>query len=379
MEIADPIQVLSSRLSVGHSCACLLGGAVGDALGAPVEFLTLEQIRNSHGPSGVTGYCEFPDQTGEFTDDTQMTLFTAEGLLRAWHRSSIRGMDGPPNLLTFHSYLRWLQTQGNSLNLHPVSRWQINLDSGWLIRQKDLFKKRAPGNACINSLRSGQAGTIRNPVNHSKGCGGIMRMAPVGLVFNDPEIAFDVGCELAAITHGHPTGYLSAGAFAAIIQQLDAGRNLEEAIQTSLDLLCKRSGHLETLDAIQYAIKWYQQTRLTVETGAISVSDQIARLGQGWVGEEALAIALFCSLHHRNDFRKGVLASVNHGGDSDSTGSITGNILGLMNGIGAIPPEWIENLRSAQIVRQVGEDIHTGCKSDSFEMDRGWWEKYPGY
>jgi ADP-ribosylglycohydrolase len=365
-------------ISSEHYSGCMLGGAIGDALGASVEFLSIRQIREKFGPEGITHYVEHPDGSGEFTDDTQMTLFTAEGLLRSWHRAAIQGIGGSHILLTYHSYLRWLHTQGE-LNPKDIGqKWHFNPNSGWLIKHKDLFHRRAPGNACLSSLLSGKIGSIKIPINHSKGCGGVMRMAPAGLVFDTPAKAFQVGCELAAITHGHPSGYLSAGTLAAIIQQLADKKSLEEAISASLILLCKETGHNETLDTINYAVEWYEQTKSAVANGTVDFATLIARLGGGWVGEEALAIALFCALHFRDNFRKGVLASVNHSGDSDSTGSITGNLLGLINGESNIPMEWILHLKSAEIVKQVGEDLFIGCKSEAGHPDREWWLKYPG-
>jgi ADP-ribosylglycohydrolase len=357
---------------------CLLGGAIGDALGAPVEFLSIRQIRERYGPKGITGYVEHPDGWGEFTDDTQMTLFTAEGLLRSWHRAAIQGVGGSHLLLTWHSYLRWLHTQGAQPVQNAGEKWHFDVDSGWLIKQPELLRRRAPGHACLTALQLGKPGTLKKPINNSKGCGGVMRIAPVGLVFDNPAKAFQVGCELAAITHGHPSGYLSAGTFAAIIQQLASDKPLEEAISNSLNFLRKATGHNETLDTINYAVNWYEQTRASVANGSVETATLIDRLGSGWVAEEALAISLFCALHFRDDFRDGVLASVNHSGDSDSTGSITGNILGLLNGESGIPPEWILQLKGADIVKQVGKDLFTGCKSVAGHPDSDWWAKYPG-
>jgi ADP-ribosylglycohydrolase len=70
---------------------CLLGGAVGDALGAPVEFLSLQEIRDKFGPAGIHDYARAYGRRGAIADDTQMTLFTAEGLLRATMRWLDRG------------------------------------------------------------------------------------------------------------------------------------------------------------------------------------------------------------------------------------------------------------------------------------------------
>ena len=205
-----------------------------------------------------------------------------------------------------------------------------------------------------------------------------MRMAPVGLIINNLETAFQYGCELAAITHGHPSGYLSAGTFAAIIQQLMAGLQLEESIQNSIKFLQKWDDHEETLNTVNKALDLFHQTKKS-ELKTSEIPELIEQLGEGWIGEEALAISLFCSLMFQYDFQKGVLASVNHSGDSDSTGAITGNILGLINGLDAIPGKWITNLHHADIVRQVGEDLAIGCKGDTYNSDQEWWEKYPGF
>src|SRR3954447_19198113 len=79
---------------------CLLGGAAGDALGAPVEFLSLEETRSRVGPRG-------PDEPRPVTDDTQMTLFTAEGLMRAHNRGVSKGICDVPGVV-WGAYLRWL-------------------------------------------------------------------------------------------------------------------------------------------------------------------------------------------------------------------------------------------------------------------------------
>lgn len=332
---------------------CLLGGAIGDALGAPIEFMSRNTIFHKYGHSGVTDYVEFDDGIGRITDDTQMTLFTAEGLLRAINRGAIRSNGGGYVQITWHSYLRWLHTQQG----HDSEKINATYDlDGLLFGNNLLFKRRAPGVTCINALRSSIYGTIENPVNNSKGCGGVMRVAPVGLVFyEDPAEAFKIGAELAAITHGHPSGYLSSGAFAAIIALLNQGQKLEQAIEESIRLLEKWKEHDETLFAIKKSIELFETT--------IPSFENVERLGGGWVGEEALAISLYCSLHFTDDFEKAVTLAINNGGDSDSTGSITGNIVGLITGRKGIPVQWIEKLELADLIAKVAEDLH---KTDDF-------------
>ena len=322
------------------NAGCLLGGAVGDALGAPVEFMSMDEIRRCYGDAGITGYVEFWSGQGAFTDDTQMTLFTAEGLALAGEKA--RG--GGPRALSaviesvHRAYLRWLLTQGKEANWGRARATPAALKTeGRLIHEKGLWAYRSPGMTCLAALQSGRCGSTSDPINVSKGCGGVMRVAPVGLRFADPEEAFRTGCEVAAITHGHPSGYLPAGFLAALVSSLSRGEDFPPSIDRATVLLRAWKGHAETLAAVERAV-----------AGAAERSRP--DLGGGWTGETALAIALFSALYRPGDFRAGVLAAVNHDGDSDSTGAIAGNILGAKLGKAAIPREWISGLDMTELV-----------------------------
>lgn len=163
-----------------------------------------------------------------------------------------------------------------------------------------------------------------------------MRVAPAGLFAwrlaqdEPPEDAFRLGEELAALTHGHFTGSLTGGVLAALIQTILDGALLPETLAVSKNILRKEEGFEETLRAIEMAEE--------LADCGLPHAEAIARLGEGWVAEEALAIAVYCSLVAR-DFRQGVILAVNHDGDSDSTGSITRNLLGTLHGVKAIPAE----------------------------------------
>jgi ADP-ribosylglycohydrolase len=296
---------------------------------------------------------EFANGTGAVTDDTQMALFTAEGILRAYVRGHEKGICDPATVVQ-HAYMRWLKTQGYTLNLRDDI-----LNSGWLIKEKQLFAIRAPGMTCLSSL---EQNTTR-AANNSKGCGTVMRMAPVGLFF-DPETAYEYGCKFSAITHGHRTGITAGGAFAMLISCLRHGKSLD----TSLDLVEK---HLESNRDASETLEAIRNARTV---------DDISDLGEGWVAEEALAIGIYCALRYQWDFEAGVLAAVNITGDSDSTGAIAGHILGILNGENAIPEEWRKNLREYGIVSQVADDLHTKFEeNEAGHVTENWWEKYPGY
>ena len=351
---------------------CILGGAIGDALGAPIEFLKYDEIIQKYGKDGVQTYVEHPNGKGEFTDDTQMLLFTAEGLLRAWHRSVIKGIGGAQITITYNSYLRWLQTQGYRV---PDSKIEHGFEEGWLIKRKELFKQRYPGNSCLNSLQSGRIGSVRTPVNDSKGCGTVMRIAPAGLVFKHSRYtAFKEGVDLSAITHGHPSGYLSGGLLSSIIADLSNGLDLQQSILKGLEILQEWEGYEEVYRKVNLAKEVHRKFAYEDIT-----NNEIRMLGEGWVAEEALAISLLCALRYPNDFKKAVTVAINHSGDSDSTGAITGNLVGLMVGKDKIPKEWIENLMYKDIVEEIGEDLSIGCKSLTYGIDKEWNLKYPGY
>ena len=318
---------------------CLLGGAVGDALGAPIEFKTLAEIRAEFGPAGLRDYTMAYKRLGAVTDDTQMTLFTAEALLRAEHLRH-RIPEARVGEVAWHAYLRWLETQGD-----VVQRRGIPDEDGWLVRMRDLHAVRAPGDTCLSALRKGRMGTPEVPINASKGCGGVMRVAPAGFAPGQP---FRIGCELAAITHGHPTGWLSAGYLAQLVHDVADGASLDEGAVRALDVLRRHPGHEETAGAVEKAL-W-------VSRAPRGTAADIETLGQGWVAEEALAIALFSALA-APDFESALRLAVNHGGDSDSTGAIAGNLLGASLGEAAIPARWLALLELRREILALAEKL----------------------
>lgn len=303
---------------------CLIGLAAGDALGAAVEFLTDSQIRAHFGDRGIlefTAWRGFP--SGAYTDDTQMSLATAAGLLEAARRWRPQSVFDPAPFV-YRAYLDWLAAQS------------------------DPYQRRAPGHTCLKALESGVMGTIESPINDSKGCGGVMRTAPAGLAFSHSR-AFHEGARYASITHGHPSGYLSAGFLSEMISHLRQETPLEDAVALSRQTLLQYPGYEETEAKISQAER--------LAAGGAEPQVAIKHLGDGWVGEEALGIALYCALVYEDDFCGGVRAAVNHSGDSDSTGSITGALLGALLGENAIPPGWCSQLENTEGLRRAAEDL----------------------
>lgn len=347
---------------------CLLAGAVGDALGAAIEFESWDQVRSAHGDRGVTGI----PAPGQFTDDTQMTLFTAEGLVRASVRAREKGICHPPSVV-HHAYLRWLHTQGVPWELaggHFAD--MAGTPDGWLVHDRRLHRRAGPGRTCLSALSSGLAGTTGEPINDSKGCGGVMRAAPVGLFAwrEDAEYIYELGCDIAALTHGHPDGWHSAGALALMVAMILQGATIDDSVEITIPW---------TSDRIA------SKLRQALEMASSGLPDAVTiehRLGGGWVGDEALAIAVCCA-SASPDLASGLLAAINHSGDSDSTGSICGHLLGALHGPDEIPPEWLDALDSVDLVAVVAADLAFETESppaDGWGGSPEWWRlRYPGW
>ncbi len=345
-----------------HFRGALLGGAVGDALGAAIEFKSLPEIRAEFGPAGLRDYAMAYRRLGAVTDDTQMTLFTAEALLRAEHVRH-RQPGAPLADVAWHAYLRWLETQGD-----VVQKRGLPDEDGWLVRLRGLHARRGPGETCLSALRKGRMGTPESPINESKGCGGVMRAGPAGFV---PGAPFRVGCELAAITHGHPTGWLAAGYLAQVVHEVAEGGTLDDAAIRALEVLRRQAGHEETTAAVERALWLSRAPRGTPE--------DVESLGEGWVAEEALAVGLYAALAAES-YEHGVLLAVTHSGDSDSTGAIAGTLLGLALGEQAIPGRWLERLELRDVIEQVADDLHRHYGTGALPCQGGQcgsWARYP--
>ncbi|MCC8097238.1 MAG: ADP-ribosylglycohydrolase family protein [Eubacterium sp.] len=359
---------------------CLLGGAVGDALGYAVEFLSEGEIFKKYGSAGITSYdLDLEKGLALISDDTQMTLFTANGILYGETYNKMTGSDKLPSVYIAEAYKDWYYTQ---INIKPEKY------VSWLMNIPELYESRAPGTTCMSALGSGKAGSTGKPLNMSKGCGGVMRAAPLGLFYDTSDGAYDKelidkqGAEAAAITHGHPLGYIPAAVLTHIVNS---------ALYSSFNSLEKIVGDaLNAAGRIFYDNAYLPQLVNLINKAVVLSKNNdddisnIHRLGEGWVAEETLAIAVYCSLRYENDFSKAVIAAVNHKGDSDSTGAVTGNILGALLGCEAIEEKWKDKLELKDIILETADDLYEGrniksgklCGTVQKRLNTVWESKY---
>ena len=376
----------------------LIGGAIGDALGYSIEFMSLKAIKHKYGDKGYINHQEF-NNLGKavISDDTQMTLFTANGLLNYITRITITNGFHWETLIEFITlaYKDWLKTQEGIDNYYYNDPFKC-----WIRDIKELNVRRAPGNTCISALQSLKCGKVEND---SKGCGGVMRVAPIGLLaavdlestikdyygtevqrreWDATQVA-RLGGDSAAITHKHPLGYLPAAFLADLIFHILMSEVpltfgvLENYIDSVYSDIWKeyetdrdRKAFKELWALIEKAINLATYHDVAEETA-------IRLLGEGWTGDEALAIAIYCMMKHPNSFEKAVIAAVNHDGDSDSTGAICGNLMGAIVGYEVIPSRFTKDLELKDLILEIADDIVKGFSPEDEEWKKKYIDKTP--
>ena len=352
----------------------LIGGAAGDALGYAVEFTGEQEIFSRYGYGGIRSYSlDSASKKALISDDTQMTLFTAEAMTK-WLSENPCGSSVLPREYALRSYLEWLDTQEKDFGEaadHPNGSREAG--SRDLKYERGMYACRAPGITCLSALtKRGDAkkkvkSFIEDKINNSKGCGGVMRVAPAGMLKRGGVDKIDMeGAEIAAITHCHSLGYMSAALLTHIIHGIlysvpekPLDETVREALATVARLFRDDENIGELVDIIDLAVE-------LSENGDRDL-DNIHRLGEGWVAEEALAVAVYCCLRYPYDFSRCIITAVNHKGDSDSTGAIAGNIIGAYLGCDEIEDRWKEDLELSDVILGVADDLYAELMSVGFE------------
>ena len=248
-----------------------------------------------------------------------------------------------------------------------------------------LHAGRAPGFTCLTALGSGDMGTMEEPINDSKGCGGVMRAAPCGMLKmpdlpETDEVYAYQGAMAAAITHGHFMGYVPAAMLADIIHNilLEDGRSLQSIIFGSLRRMVRLftpelAGKEMQPELVENPTPWTEQMHRFIQQMMLAMSaaeenwspEQVfGFLGEGWVGDEALIIAVYCVLKYPDSIEDCLSAAVTHDGDSDSTGAIAGNILGAWLGEDAIPADWLEKLELREVIRGLADQLYEAAQAE---------------
>ena len=311
------------RIDKDHFRGCLLGGATGDARAYGV---------NEGGKDLIS-------------DNTQLAIFTVDGMIWADARAKKKGIYAYVPCL-FYSYQKWYYTQTGGLSDKDYEF----IMTGEVLSHEELFARRGEGVTSLNALASSiknSYGTIETRINNHNRPGCVIRTAPIGLYFaNDPDMAFRVGCESAALTHGHTQAIMSAGYMAALIAYLGQGLALADAVSAALAKLdgLDEEGLSDGLPA--------ELIRKGIELAEAGKSPRhaIDNIGEGWFAPETAALATYLALTHEDDFEGAIKAAVDLDGNSDGIAPAVGNIVGCLVGSLDIPPDWILSLELAGLI-----------------------------
>ncbi|MBQ8628637.1 MAG: ADP-ribosylglycohydrolase family protein [Prevotella sp.] len=377
---------------------CLMAGAAGDALGYEVEFMRRRAILSRFGEQGITTFALDGNGKALISDDTQMTLFTANGMLMGLTRGYMRGIGGRPEKYVDGAYLDWYYTQTGRKKEILINDFHYT----WLRDLPEMAHRRAPGNTCLQACESMFRG--KPVLNNSKGCGGIMRVAPMALLdagyasrsencYSIEELA-EAGGEIAECTHKHPLGFLPASLLTVLLYKV-VPMTPEQVCEEIDGIVADTVNILDHIYKGKYEydkryLKELTNKAVLLAHSNLSDADAIRLLGEGWVAEEAWVIALFCAIRHIDSVEDAIIASVNHDGDSDSTGSICGNIMGAIYGYEHIKNRNIfcpkgkqleETLELSDIILALADDLSTGCVISEYDPidtpeKQQWYERY---
>lgn len=301
----------------------LAAGSLGDAIGYQVEFMTWQSIQTMHGIYGVQGLSDRP----QATDDTQMMLFVTEGLINAIDEvDRVTGVafaePDKPMVSDFTEHTSktlddWYSTQENQ----PIPTSMFK-------HSPELMNRRAPGMTCLASLKEArEGGCFGNfAANNSKGCGAVMRAAPYAFLKGyTPSEIWEIAAEGGRLTHGHKEGWGSGSALAYLLHRMLLGEGIDDAVTFTIEESLRNG-----LDTTPSMMK--TATHLAKHPKVLGPMQIQHHLGEGWTGDEALAIGLYAALRGKTVF-EAILIATNHSGDSDSTAMIAGHISAMIHGL----------------------------------------------
>lgn len=321
---------------------CFTGAAIGDAMGSDVKGMAEEEIKKTFGKKGLLQPGKVKNQpTSKPSDETQLALFTASGLIKADELGAAKDKADYTEYV-YYALQQWLYTQTGSTATEDLE-WVTNEESDLLSNTK-LFKKRMPTKQLLTALADSDEksyGTIKKPKNECKLFDCLPYALPCGLYFyKDNEVAFERACDLAAITHGDPSAYYSAGAFAAIISAICQKQTIEVATQSAIEILNK---HEEAESVATYLSKALQ---LLDEKN--SIRSDMESLGKGNTAESALALGVYCAcLHYEYD--DSIRLAVNRSKNPDITAFVAGALNGAYFGDNCIPKKWRKKVEFLEV------------------------------
>ena len=350
---------------------CLLGLAVGDAMGYTVDSRSWPEIQEDYGPNGLLGY-DLVNGYAEISSYTQLAAFTCNGLLFGMTRGQMTGRMAP--------YIKYIDLSQREWAASQRSWGRPQKSYCWLLRKKEMCHRHCMDTRMLETLSRERVGSLEDPVNSYNTPASLSAAIGVGLFFNrdrDDRREIDrLGAEAVALTHGSPTAFLSGAMLTRIISRCLSHPNapLKKILKEAIDAVRDEFGHqysqaYDLGNLVRYAVAWAESDMNPVEVMERFHCENAAQV---------LAGAIYACLASKGDFDTAMIIAVNHSGRSAAVGAIVGAILGARLGEEALPEFYIECLEPAEVLRELADDMHTGCPMEQgnklFDLD--WDYKY---
>ena len=351
---------------------CLLGMAVGDAMGYTVDNRSLHEIREDYGPNGLLGY-DLVNGYADVTSYTQLAAFTCNGLLFGLTRGQMTGKMAP--------FIKYIALACSEWAGQQRAWGRPAKNYCWLGRKEEICRRHCMETRMVEQLLQGKYGTLEMPMGNANGPQSLTTAIGVGLFFHKDRMEqaeIDrLGAEATALTHGSPTAFLSGAVLAHMMSKLlrSPKAPLKKVVLEAVEALKEQFGH-QYSQAFDLANLIRSAITLS-ENHSIPTTEVMERLGCDNAAK-VLAGAVYACLVSQNDFDRAMVVAVNHSGRSAAVGAIAGAILGIRLGEEALPEFYIECLEPAEVLRELADDLYTGCPMEKgnrlFDLD--WDYKY---
>lgn len=344
---------------------CLLGMAVGDAMGYPVDKKSWDEICEDYGPNGLLGY-DLVNGSADITSHTQMAAFVCNGLLLG----VIRGNPDKYSRFMAMSLREWAKSQ--------QFRGATEKTFCWLAQVPEMRRRYCMDTRMLDALNREVLGTPEAPVFQSAFPGALTASVAVGLCHETAKLELPqigrLGAEAVAYTHGDPEAFLS-GAFlaysiAGILREPQAPiakvfSSAAEAVQNQFAETYPQADMIK--EKVEKALVLTKDPELTPLAAMTLLGCRTAA--------ECIAGAVYASTIHMANFDEAMIAAVNHSGRSCAVGAITGALLGARLGVDALPEFYLESLETADVLSELAEDL-AQTRPVTRIFDDSWDQKY---
>lgn len=350
---------------------CLLGMAVGDAMGNTVDCRSLEEIRRDYGPNGLLGY-DLVNGYADVTSYTQLAAFTCNGLLFGLTRGQMTGKMAP-----FIKYIALAQCEWAG----SQRAWgRPNRNYCWLAKKEEICRRHCMDTRMLETLNRRNLGTLETPTNNYNGPYSLSAAIGVGLFFHkdrmDQMEVDRLGAEAVALTQGGPGAFLTGAVLTHIISRLlrFPKAPIKKVVLEAVEAMKEQFGHqysqaYDIATLIRHAVTYAENYGRPAEI--------LEKLGCD-TAPQVLAGAVYSAMVCQEDFDRAMIVAANHSGRSAAVGAITGAILGLKMGVETLPDFYMECLEPVEVLLELADDLYTGCPMEQgnklFDLD--WDYKY---